>query len=127
MVNLIQNGIVSPVLYHQLISIYGRVKLSKPLPIDTGFAGFAFTYPLNDTHVFDEVISFLGTSYFPIPRTRSAVRPIGARALRRSRNDKRKLSLLSQFWLEPLFQAMGTPRSTPCSTAKPRPAPIASI
>ena len=98
-VNLIQNGIVSPVLYSPNYFDYGRVKLSKPLPIETGFAGFRLHYPLNDPHVFDEVISFLG-ELFPIPRTRPAVRPVGARALRRSRNEKESFPFFREFWLE---------------------------
>ena len=34
------------------------------LPINLGFAGFRLRFPINAPHVWDEVIAFLGTSYF---------------------------------------------------------------
>jgi glucans biosynthesis protein len=34
------------------------------LPVNLGFAGFRLHYPLNDPKVLDEVIAFLGSSYF---------------------------------------------------------------
>src|SRR6202041_2146360 len=34
------------------------------LPVNLGFAGFRLKYPLNAPHVFDEVIAFLGASYY---------------------------------------------------------------
>ena len=63
-VNLIRDGIASPLPYSPNLFDFGSVKIDKPLPIDTGFAGFRLHYPLNDPHVYDEVISFLGASYF---------------------------------------------------------------
>ena len=100
MVNLIQNGIVSPVLYSPTYFDYGRVKLSKPLPIDTGFAGFRLHYPLNDTHVFDEVISFLGTSYFRF-LGRDQQYGLSARALCvEAGTEKESFPFFREFWLE---------------------------
>jgi glucans biosynthesis protein len=63
-VNTIRDGIATPVPYSAALFDYGRVKIEKPLPINTGFAGFRLHFPVNDPHVFDEVISFLGASYF---------------------------------------------------------------
>ena len=34
------------------------------LPINLGFAGFRLRFPINAPHVWDEVIAFLGASYF---------------------------------------------------------------
>ena len=42
---------------------YGHTKLGV-LPINLGFAGFRLRFPINAPHVWDEVIAFLGTSYF---------------------------------------------------------------
>ena len=63
-VNTIRDGIATPIPYSRALFDYGRVKIEKPLPVNTGFAGFRLHYPVNDPHVFDEVISFLGASYF---------------------------------------------------------------
>ncbi len=99
-VNLIQNGIVSPVLYSPNFFDYGRVKLSKPLPIDTGFAGFRLHYPLNDPHVFDEVISFLGASYFRF-LGRDQQYGLSARALCvEAGTEKESFPFFREFWLE---------------------------
>jgi len=63
-VNTIRDGIATPIAYSPAMFDYGRVKLDKPPPLNTGFAGFRLHYPLNEPHVHDEVISFLGASYF---------------------------------------------------------------
>jgi len=63
-VNLIREGIASPIQYTPAMFDYGRVKPGADFPVNLGFAGFRLHYPLNDPHVNDEVISFLGASYF---------------------------------------------------------------
>jgi len=63
-VNLIREGIASPVLYSPNLFDFGRMKIDKPLPSDAGFAGLSVHYPLNDPHVHSEVMSFLGASSF---------------------------------------------------------------
>jgi glucans biosynthesis protein len=63
-VNTIRDGIPTPIPYSAALFDYGRNKLEKALPINIGFAGFRLHYPLNDPHVYDEAISFLGASYF---------------------------------------------------------------
>ena len=106
-VNLIQNGIVSPVLYSPNYFDYGRVKLSKPLPIDTGFAGFRLHYPLNNPHVFDEVISFLGASYFRF-LGRDQQYGLSARALCVEAGTKKEsFPFFREFWLETPFPGDG--------------------
>jgi periplasmic glucans biosynthesis protein len=106
-VNLIQNGIISPVLYSPNYFDYGRVKLSKPLPIDTGFAGFRLHYPLNDPHVFDEVISFLGVSYFRF-LGRDQQYGQSARALCvDAGKEKESFPFFREFWLETTLSGEG--------------------
>ena len=63
-INTIRDGIATPIPYAPALFDFGRVKNDKPLPVNTGFAGFRLLFPLNDPHVHDEAISFLGASYF---------------------------------------------------------------
>ena len=63
-INTIRDGIPTPIPYTANLFDYGRTKFDKPLPVNLGFAGFRLHYPLNSPKVFDEVIAFLGASYF---------------------------------------------------------------
>ncbi len=63
-INMIRDGLASPIPYSPAMFDYGRVKPPKDPPVNMGFAGFRLHYPLNDPDVNDEVISFLGASYF---------------------------------------------------------------
>lgn len=63
-VNVIRDGIPAPVPYAAALFDYGRNRFERPLPVDLGFAGFRIHAPLNDPRVMDELISFLGASYF---------------------------------------------------------------
>ncbi|HUZ91560.1 MAG TPA: glucan biosynthesis protein G [Methylocella sp.] len=63
-INTIRDGIPTPIPYSAALFDYGRTKIDKPLPVNLGFAGFRLHYPLNSPKIFDEVIAFLGASYF---------------------------------------------------------------
>ena len=63
-VNVIRDGIATPVPYSANLFDYGGTKFERPLPVNLGFAGFRLLYPLNDPRSMDEVISFLGNSAF---------------------------------------------------------------
>jgi glucans biosynthesis protein len=63
-VNVLRDGIPAPVPYAANLFDYGRTKIDNTLPINLGFAGFRLRFPLNAPHVSDEVIAFLGASYF---------------------------------------------------------------
>jgi glucans biosynthesis protein len=63
-VNIIRDGVPAPIPYAANLFDYGRNRFERPLPVNTGFAGFRLHYPLNDPRVHDELISFLGASYF---------------------------------------------------------------
>lgn len=63
-VNVLRDGVPTPVPYQRELFDYGRNKIEKPLPVNLGFAGFRLHYPLNNPKVFDELIAFLGASYF---------------------------------------------------------------
>jgi glucans biosynthesis protein len=62
-VNVSRDGIPAPIPYAANLFDYGHTKLG-PLPINLGFAGLRLRFPINAPHVWDEVIAFLGTSYF---------------------------------------------------------------
>ena len=59
-----REGIFQPIPYSTDLFEYGNLNLPRRLPIDLGFAGFRIHYPLNDPKENDELISFLGSSYF---------------------------------------------------------------
>ena len=63
-INTIRDGIAAPIPYASTLFDYGSLKVDQPPPVNTGFAGFRLLFPVNDPHVQDEVISFLGATYF---------------------------------------------------------------
>ena len=63
-VNVIREGVPAPVPYQKDLFDYGKNKIERPLPVNLGFAGFRLHYPLNTPKIFDELIAFLGASYF---------------------------------------------------------------
>src|SRR5271169_5430320 len=63
-VNVLRDGIPAPIPYAANLFDYGRTKVDGALPINLGFAGFRLRFPINAPHVWDEVIAFLGASYF---------------------------------------------------------------
>jgi len=76
MVNVGREGIFAPVPYSADLFDYGSLKLPRRLPIDLGFAGFRIHYPLNDPKESDELISFVGSSYFRwLGRARNTASP----------------------------------------------------
>ena len=63
-INIVRDGLAAPIPYAAGLFDFGRTKIDKPLPVNLGFAGFRLHYPLNDPKVLDEIIAFLGASYF---------------------------------------------------------------
>lgn len=63
-VNVIRDGVPTPVAYQPQLFDYGRTRIDRTLPVNLGFAGFRLHYPLNDPRVLDELVAFLGSSYF---------------------------------------------------------------
>jgi glucans biosynthesis protein len=54
----------SPVGFRRDLFFYGQSLPPMGLPLDVGFAGVRVLYPLNEPKKRDELISFLGSSYF---------------------------------------------------------------
>src|SRR5271166_3608061 len=63
-VNVLREGLPAPIPYAANLFDYGRTKVDGNLPINLGFAGFRLRFPVNAPHVWDEVVAFLGASYF---------------------------------------------------------------
>jgi periplasmic glucans biosynthesis protein len=99
-INLISEGVASPVLYSPNFFDYGRVRIDAPLPANLGFSGFRLHYPLNNPHVSDELISFLGASYFRF-LGRDQQYGLSARALCvEAGTAKECFPFFREFWLE---------------------------
>src|SRR5215208_544131 len=62
-VNVVREGVPTPIPYQTGLFDTGRNRIER-LPVNFGFAGFRLHYPLNDPRIFDELIAFLGASYF---------------------------------------------------------------
>ncbi len=100
-VNVIRDGIPTPVPYSATLFDYGRNKFERPLPVNLGFAGFRLHYPLNDPKVNDELISFLGASYFRFLgrkqryglSARGLAIGVGAR-------ETEEFPIFKEFWIE---------------------------
>ncbi len=98
-VNTIRDGIATPVPYAANLFDYGGTKFEKPLPVNTGFAGFRLTYPLNDPRAFDEVISFLGSSCLRF--VGRGQRPgVSTRGLGVAGGTNEEQPFFREFWIE---------------------------
>jgi periplasmic glucans biosynthesis protein len=99
-INTIRDGIAAPIPYTSNLFDYGRTKFDKPLPVNLGFAGFRLHYPLNSPKVFDEVIAFLGASYFRF-LGRGQRYGMSARALAvEAGTTAEEFPFFREFWIE---------------------------
>jgi periplasmic glucans biosynthesis protein len=99
-INTIRDGIPAPIPYAANLFDYGRTKIDKPLPVNLGFAGFRLHYPLNSPKIFDEVIAFLGASYFRF-LGRGQRYGLSARALAvGSGTPNEEFPFFREFWIE---------------------------
>jgi periplasmic glucans biosynthesis protein len=99
-INTIRDGIPTPIPYAANLFDYGRTKIDKPLPVNLGFAGFRLHYPLNSPKVFDEVIAFLGASYFRF-LGRDQRYGLSARALAvEAGTTAEEFPFFREFWIE---------------------------
>src|SRR5215203_2140972 len=98
-VNVIRDGVPTPVPYQPQLFDYGRTKIERPLPVNLGFAGFRLHYPLNNPRVFDELIAFLGASYFRF-LGRDQRYGLSARGLAvNARNGEEDFPFFREFWI----------------------------
>lgn len=76
----VEDGVIAPVPFDPDMFDYGKGGIPGELPTDLGFAGFRIHYPLNQPDYKDEVVVFLGASYFRL-LGRGQVYGISARGL----------------------------------------------
>ncbi|MFJ5370301.1 glucan biosynthesis protein [Bosea sp. CER48] len=99
-VNIVRDGVATPVPYAANLFDYGKVKFEKPLPVNLGFAGFRLHYPLNDPRAFDELISFIGASYFRV-LGREQRYGLSARGLSiGAGTNSEEFPVFREFWVE---------------------------
>lgn len=110
-VNVVRDGVPMPVPYAANLFDYGRTKFEKALPVNLGFAGFRLHTALNDPKIMDELISFVGASYFRF-LGRGQRYGLSARGLAIGAGVKEgeEFPAFREFWIE--TPAAGTDRAT---------------
>jgi periplasmic glucans biosynthesis protein len=99
-INTIRDGIATPIPYTGALFDYGKAKFDRQLPVNTGFAGFRLHYPINDPRVYDELVSFVGASYFRF-LGRGQSYGISARALAvEAGTNQEEFPFFREFWIE---------------------------
>jgi glucans biosynthesis protein len=63
-INVVSDGAVKPFAFSPNDFDYGRNEFASRVPQNLGFAGFRVHAPIKKTNYYDEVIVFLGASYF---------------------------------------------------------------
>ncbi len=99
-VNVVRDGVPNPIPYQPQLFDFGAHKVPS-LPVNVGFAGFRLHHPLNNPRVFDEVIAFLGASYFRF-LGRDQRYGISARGLAVNvvGPDPEEFPFFREFWIE---------------------------
>lgn len=99
-VNIVKDGMATPIPYAANLFDYGRTKFAAQMPINLGFAGFRLHFPINEPNVYDEVIAFLGASYFRF-LGRGQRYGISARGLAvDAGSSKEEFPVFREFWIE---------------------------
>lgn len=98
-VNVVDNGTATPVSISPDQFDFSDTGLKQP-PKDLALAGFRVTYPLNRPDKFDEVISFLGASYFrAIGRAQTYGASARGLAINTGIGEPEQFPIFRQFWL----------------------------
>jgi glucans biosynthesis protein len=106
----VSGGVARPVLYNPAMFDFGPRVPKMELPVDLGFAGFRVHYPLNTPAYKDELIVFLGASYFRV-LGRNQVYGMSARGLAIDTGSAsgEEFPYFTDFWLlkpEPTARTM---------------------
>jgi periplasmic glucans biosynthesis protein len=106
----VSGGVARPVLYNPAMFDFGPQVPKMELPADLGFAGFRIHYPLNTPAYKDELIVFLGASYFRV-LGRNQVYGLSARglAIDTGAASGEEFPYFTDFWLvkpEPTARTM---------------------
>lgn len=99
-VNIVTKGVATPLAYQARLFDFGRTKLDGPLPPDFGFAGIRIHAPLNRPNLLDELIVFVGASYFRF-LGRGQRYGLSARAAAVGADgDAEEFPFFREFWVE---------------------------
>jgi glucans biosynthesis protein len=63
-INVVKTGVVTPLKFSPSLFDYGKNEFASRVPQELGFAGFRVHYPIKTPNYYDEVIVFLGATYF---------------------------------------------------------------
>lgn len=101
-VNLVRGGVPTPIAYQSSLFDMGRTKLDRPLPVDLGFAGLRLHTNLNTPNLLDELIVFLGASYYRF-LGRDQLYGLSARGLAldvEGQGGAEEFPVFREFWIE---------------------------
>ncbi len=99
-VNLIRDGIATPIPYAANLFDFGAVKLDKTLPLNLGFAGFRLQFPLNDPDRFNNAIVLTGSSLFRfLGRGQRAGAQLRALSVNAGQSNE-EFPFFREFWIE---------------------------
>ncbi|HEX8416482.1 MAG TPA: glucan biosynthesis protein G [Methylobacterium sp.] len=101
-VNLVRAGVATPIAYRTELFDFGRTGIAGPLPADLGFAGLRLHTDLNDPGVLDELMVFVGASYFRF-LGRGQLYGLSARGLAlnvEGQGGPEEFPLFREFWIE---------------------------
>ncbi len=99
-VNIVRDGLATPIPFAPALFDMGKNHVTERLPPDLGFAGLRVHYPLNDPRQTDELISFLGASYFRF-LGRAQKYGLSARAVAvNSGTPREEFPYFREFWVE---------------------------
>lgn len=107
-VNLLRDGAPEGIPYTPDHFDFGGREIG-PFPASTGFAGLRVRFPLNKPGVQDELIVFLGSSYFRF-LGRGQLYGLSARGFAINAgvpNEKEEFPFFSEFWIEPSPETSG--------------------
>ncbi|WP_336486531.1 glucan biosynthesis protein [Methylobacterium nigriterrae] len=101
-VNLVRGGLATSIPYQAALFDLGRTRIEKPLPVDLGFAGIRLHTNLNRPNLLDELIVFLGASYYRF-LGREQLYGLSARALAANiegEGGPEEFPFFREFWVE---------------------------
>lgn len=101
-INIVRNGNSVPLAYSASQFDYNRTKFNSALPPNLGYAGFRLHYPLHATNSFDELVSFVGSSYFRFlgPDQKYGLSARGLAIGTGNLDNNEEFPFFREFWIE---------------------------
>lgn len=97
---LVEGGTARSLLYDPAMFDLGEIEAPEPVPPDVGWAGFNLLYPMGSAEGTDELLTFLGASYFRAV-ARGSRFGVSARglALETGLGKPEEFPLFTRFWV----------------------------